>query len=42
MIYLLVRELTGIFLYVPLVQISGHVHQADFGQSEICQLNVSH
>lgn len=30
-IYLLIRELPGIFLYMSLVQVSGHVHQPNFG-----------
>lgn len=40
--YLLVWELSGVFLYVPLVQVSGHVHQPDFGQPKVCELDVSH
>ena len=40
--YLFIRELSGIFLNMSLVQISGHIHQAHFGQSKVCQLNVPH
>lgn len=40
--YLFIGELPGIFLYMSFIQVSGHVHQPNFGQSKICQLNVAH
>lgn len=39
---LLVGKLPDVLLDVALVQVSGHVHQADFGQPKICQLDVTH
>lgn len=40
--YLFIRELPGVLLYVSLVQVSGHVHQAHLGQPKVCQLDVAH
>lgn len=39
---LLVDELPGVLLNVSFIQVGGHVHQANLGQPEVGQFNVSH
>lgn len=41
-LHLFIWELPGIFLYVSLIQVSGHVHQTDFREAEVGQFDVSH
>lgn len=40
--YLLIQELPGILLNVALIQVGGEAHQPHLGQTEVCQLDVSH
>lgn len=40
--HLFVNKLSRVLLHVTLVQVGGHVHQADFRQAEVCQLDVAH
>lgn len=40
--YLLVDELSGVFLNMAFVEICRHVHQTNLGEAKIRQLNVPH
>lgn len=39
---LLVDELPGVLLNMSLIQVGGHVHQANLRQAEVGQFDVSH
>lgn len=40
--HLFVQELPGVFLDVSFIQVRGQAHQADLGEAEVRQLDVSH
>lgn len=40
--HLLVNELSGVLLYVSFIQVGCHIHEADFGEPEISEFNMSH
>lgn len=40
--HLFVNKLSCVFLHVTLVQVGGHVHQANFRQTEVRQFDVAH
>lgn len=40
--HLLVQELSRVLLNVALIQVSSQAHQADLGQSKVCQLDMTH
>lgn len=39
--YLFVQELPGVLFYVAFIQVGGQTHQADLGEAEVRQLDVS-
>lgn len=40
--HLFVYKLSCVLLHVTLIHVGGHVHQANFRQAEVSQLDVAH